>query len=99
MDGIIRDETIEEKDNGESVEFGGVNDVFERVKQGNERVKNELIWLYSQSLKPPPVLAPVRRSVFAASQLKAGLRLAWQGKSLAFSTTKSGDFAERDSHK
>jgi hypothetical protein len=32
---------------------------------------------------------PVRRSVFATSQIKAGLRLAW------FSTTKSGDFAER----
>ncbi|MDR3260810.1 MAG: hypothetical protein LBT78_03140 [Tannerella sp.] len=32
---------------------------------------------------------------FAASKLKAGLRPAWQGKSLAFSTTKSGDFAEQ----
>jgi hypothetical protein len=31
---------------------------------------------------------------FATSKLKAGLRPAWQGKSLAFSTTKSGDFAE-----
>jgi hypothetical protein len=27
--------------------------------------------------------------------LKAGLRPAWQGKSLAFNTAKSGDFAER----
>jgi hypothetical protein len=40
-------------------------------------------------------LSPVRRSVLATLKLKVGLRLAWQGKSLAFSTTKSGDFAER----
>ncbi|MDR3261066.1 MAG: hypothetical protein LBT78_04445, partial [Tannerella sp.] len=42
-----------------------------------------------------PQIFPRFGERLATSKLKAGLRrAAWQGKSLAFSTTKSGDFAE-----